>query len=186
MYQPGVSSCYSSLHDTSADRFVNPSCLGETAADGPVQTVPCRRSGADGPVQTVPCRRSVQTVRCRRSGADGRSTGGQLSSRYMAAMPSSKVGYLLLASVGERTPFTPPTHPPRALDHDNANPAAEQPLHHIPIFISVHFAYHDASCHRLRLPGVRRYGSAFPHVDALDDYNRPRGSGTAFVADPTR
>ncbi len=165
MYQPGVSSCYSSLHDTSADRFVNPSCLGETAADGPVQTVPCRRSGADG-----------------------RSTGGQLSSRYMAAMPSSKVGWLnlLLASVGERTPFTPPTHPPRALDHDNANPAAEQPLHHIPIFISVHFAYHDASCHRLRLPGVRRYGSAFPHVDALDDYNRPRGSGTAFVADPTR
>jgi hypothetical protein len=82
----------------------------------------------------------------------------------MAAMPSSKVGYLLLASVGERTPFTPPTHPypTRALDHDNANPAAEQPLHHIPIFISVHFAYHEASCHRLRLPGVRRYGSAFP------------------------
>jgi hypothetical protein len=59
MYQPGVSSCYSSLHDTSADRSVNPFYLGETAAVGPVQTVRCRRSRADGPVQTVRCRRSL-------------------------------------------------------------------------------------------------------------------------------
>ena len=112
MYQPGVSSCYSSLHDTSADRFVNPSCLGETAADGPVQTVRCRRSRADGP---------VQTVRCRRSGADGPvqtvalPVGNYRADTWRPCHPAKSDGLISCSPVWVNEPPSHRPHIPRVL-----------------------------------------------------------------------